>query len=125
MKEGGLMMENKCVLGACKLAAFLYSLCTNILAPLLVSISREFGIGLQKSGGMFLAFFAGNVAACIVSGRLVGRFGKVRIFYSSLICMTVLCGMIGAPRRSGSFAPRCSCWICDPDHAGDCSFHTG
>ncbi len=56
MKEGGLMMENKCVLGACKLAAFLYSLCTNILAPLLVSISREFGIGLQKSGGMFLAF---------------------------------------------------------------------
>ncbi|WP_411337282.1 MFS transporter [Ruminococcus gauvreauii] len=95
------MMENKRVMSACKLAAFLYSLCTNILAPLLVSIGREFGIGLQKSGGMFLAFFAGNVAACIVSGRLVGRFGKVRIFYGSLVCMTGLCGMIGAAPSFG------------------------
>ncbi|MCH1982014.1 MFS transporter [Ruminococcus sp. OA3] len=89
-------MENKRVLSACKLAAFLYSLCTNILAPLLVSIGREFGIGLQKSGGMFLAFFAGNFAACTVSGWLVGRFGKVIVFYGSLVCMTVLCGIIGA-----------------------------
>ena len=89
-------MENRRALNACKLSACLYSLCTNILAPLLVAIGREFGIGLQKSGGMFLAFFAGNFAACIVSGKLVGYFGKVRVFYSSVVCMTVLCGMTGA-----------------------------
>jgi MFS transporter, FHS family, L-fucose permease len=89
-------MNSKAAIRACKLSVFLFSLCTTLLAPLILSIGAEFGLRLQDSGMMFLAFYAGNFTACAFCGKLLSRFGKTRVLGISLFVMSILCGLIAA-----------------------------
>lgn len=84
---------------ACKLTAFLLSFCTNLLAPLLLPIRADLGVGLGQSGLLLSAFFAGNFAACLFAGRIMERFGKARVLCCALTLMAAFSACIAcAPR---------------------------
>lgn len=75
---------------ACKLTAFLLSFCTNLLAPLLLPIRADLGVGLGQSGLLLSAFFAGNFAACLFAGRIMERFGKARVLCCALTLLSLI-----------------------------------
>jgi fucose permease len=94
-------MNPTAVIRVCKLSVFLFSVCTTLLAPLVLSIGNEFNIGLQGCGVLFSFFFTGNFIACAFCGKILSKFGKCHVLRFSLISMAVLSGMM-------FFAPRFS-----------------
>ena len=87
-------MNPTLVVRVCKLSVFLFSLCTTLLAPLVLSIGSEFGLGLRGSGVLFSVFFAGNFVACALCGKILSKFGKYHVLRFSLLSMAVLSGIM-------------------------------
>lgn len=87
---------NQASIRVCKICAFLFSLCTNLLAPLLLAIRAELALSLRDSGLLFFVFYAGNFAACAVSGRLMSLCGKQRVLRVYMSIMALLCFLVAA-----------------------------
>ena len=94
-------MNPTAVVRVCKLSVFLFSVCSTLLAPLVLTIGSEFNLGLQGSGLLFSFFFVGNFMACAFCGKILSKFGNCHVLRFSLISMAVLSGMmVIAPRFS-------------------------
>ncbi|MGI6011957.1 MAG: MFS transporter [Ruminococcus sp.] len=80
---------NKSAMRICKLSMFLLSFVTNLLAPFLIMIRRDFQIGLRDSGFLLFSFYAGNFFACLICGRLNSILGKRKTLCISLTLMAL------------------------------------
>lgn len=87
-------MKHTSAINICKLSVFLFALCTNLLAPLILPISKDFGLSLKDSGMMFFLFYAGSFLACALGSSITYRFGKRNVLGFCLIMMSALCLLI-------------------------------
>lgn len=62
-----------------------FAVSLTMLAPLIVQIGADFGLGLGGSGFLFTAYYISNVFFCLLTPRLIRLLGKKRALAAGLI----------------------------------------
>jgi predicted MFS family arabinose efflux permease len=83
------------VLAALSVAVFMVSLDARVVAPLLPTVARDFGVSMAQAGWMVSAYQLPYGLFQLAYGPLADRFGKVRVATAAMIVFaagTALCG---------------------------------
>lgn len=103
-------MNNKLPIFVTRIAVCIFSISMTMLAPLIVLIGADFGQGISGSGFLYTVYYVSNIFFCLVSGKIMSRFGtrrsmaaavavfalttflftRVHIFFFACIFMTIM-----------------------------------
>lgn len=69
-------MSNRFQIFITRICVCIFAVSMTMLAPLIVQIGADFGLGVGGSGFLFTAYYVSNIFFCLVTGKIISLTGK-------------------------------------------------